>query len=69
MNHLERAINEFGAEKIALVCGVTYQAVQGWHRRGQLPRTEWCDETDYAVKIEKLSKKKYLRSDLMKRKH
>lgn len=67
MNHLQRAINEFGTQRIAVLCGVTYQAVQRWYRLGQLPRTEWTNETQYATKIEKLSKKNYRRSDLIKR--
>ena len=54
MTHLEKAIRFLGGySATARVCGVAYQVVVNWVRRGRLPRTEWTGETDYSSKIEK----------------
>lgn len=54
MTHLEKAIRFLGGySATARVCGVAYQVVVNWVRRGRLPRTEWTGETDYSSRIEK----------------
>lgn len=51
MNIITQLIEHFGLSQLAGVCGVTYQAVRKWERRGCLPRSEWTGETEYASKI------------------
>ena len=70
-NPLQRAINLIGMPKVASVCGVSYQAVQSWLKRG-LPSTEWTRETVYAEEIQfntlgKVSRKSLLDWSLRQR--
>ena len=54
MTPLEKAIRFLGGySATSRVCGVAYQVVVNWVRRGRLPRTEWTGETDYSARIEK----------------
>lgn len=53
MQLLTSIIDQSGLSKAAECCGVRYQAVRKWQRRG-LPRTEFTGETDYAGVLARL---------------
>ena len=64
-NPLQRAINKIGMRPLAYMCGVTYQAVQSWLKRG-LPGSEWIPGgTRYALKIEMETEGKVPRQSLL----
>ena len=67
---LAAAIGLLGLRAIALITGVSYQAVQHWANRRRLPRTEYSGETNYAELIaqacvEKDSRTKVTREALL----
>ncbi|AMO55649.1 hypothetical protein GZ77_09040 [Endozoicomonas montiporae] len=64
-NRITEAIEMLGLQKLATVCGVTYQAVKKWEKRGRLPRTEWTGETSYATQIEKATDGRISRKQLI----
>ncbi len=49
-NPITKSIEIVGLTRLAGICGVTYQSVKNWERRG-LPRTDWTGETCYAAII------------------
>jgi hypothetical protein len=55
MHALKTAIDLLTLQYLAKELGVSYQAIQGWIRRGHMPRTEWTGETEYAKTISKLT--------------
>ena len=66
MTPLEKAIRFLGGySATARVCGVAYQVVVNWVRRGHLPRTEWTGETSYAAKIERALEGKITEEELL----
>ena len=67
-DQLSNAINEAGGPRVVgAACGITYQAVLKWIEKGRLPRTEWTGETNYARIIERLTKGKFKRKQLLVR--
>ena len=67
-NILTQAIEEAGGiTAVAAAVGKTYVAVYKWTVNGQLPRTEWTGETNYARIIERLTKGKFKRKQLLVR--
>lgn len=65
MNSIELAIREIGIQNVALECGVTKRAVYKWITNGSLPQTEFFGGTNYAQKIQNLSKGKFKASELL----
>ncbi len=62
-----RAVEAAGGPKVvAGATGKTYQAVLKWMDKG-LPRTEWTGETNYAETLERLTKGKFSKAALLKR--
>ncbi len=61
---LSKAINELGLSNIARACGVSYQAVRKWEKKG-FPRTEWTGETCHSKAISQLSNGQILREELL----
>lgn len=67
-NILTKAIDEAGGHvAVGTACGISYQAVLKWLANGHLPRTEWTGETNYAKTIERLTKGKFKRKQLLVR--
>jgi hypothetical protein len=64
-NLITKAIEIAGVMNIARVCGVRYQSVLDWEKRGRLPRTEWTGETNYSSEIEKITKGQITRKQLL----
>lgn len=64
-NLISKAIEIAGLQPLAQACGVTYQAVRKWERAGHLPRTEWTGETNHAAAIERATKRKVLKKQLL----
>ena len=64
-NPVTEAIEIVGLQALADGCGVSYQAVRKWEKKG-LPRSEWTGETNHSHVIEKLTKKLIKRSRLIK---
>ncbi|GHZ69151.1 Cro/Cl family transcriptional regulator [Vibrio cholerae] len=56
---IEKIIDELGGSNIAKACSVTPKAVSKWKAKNCLPRTVITGESDYAEKIEALSKSKF----------
>ena len=53
---LRKAISEAGGIKaVSLACGLSYEAVRKWTKKG-LPRTEWNGDTSYAKVIAKMQR-------------
>lgn len=65
MNAISRAIEIAGLSPLASACGVTYQAIRKWERRGRLPRTEHTGETRYAEAIERATRGRVKRTELL----
>lgn len=61
---LSKAIIELGLSNVAKACGVSYQAVRKWEKKG-LPRTEWTGETNYSEAISQLSNGQFLRESFL----
>jgi len=64
-NLISKAVNIVGLQPLAAVCGVSYQAVRKWQKKGSLPRTEWTGETDYGSLIESATDGKVRKEALM----
>lgn len=64
-NSITSAIEIVGLCKLGKICGVSYQAVKKWEKRGSLPRTDWTGETDYASRIEKATGGQITRAQLL----
>lgn len=64
-NLISEAIRIVGLAKLAKCCEVTYPAIRKWERAGRLPRTEWTGETKYSEVIERETKGKITRAQLL----
>ena len=64
-NLISKAIEVVGLSKLARVCGVRYQSIYKWQKRGRLPRSDWTGETDYASRIEKATHGQITRAQLL----
>jgi hypothetical protein len=64
VNLISLAIDICGLQPLASACGVSYQAVRKWEKKG-LPRTEWTGESRYAEIIEKETKRAITREQLL----
>lgn len=64
-NLVSKAIEIAGLRPLADACDVSYQAVRKWEKHG-LPRTEWTGETDYSGTIQRMTKGKVRKADLLK---
>lgn len=62
---IAKAIEIVGLSPLADRLGITYQAIRKWERAGRMPRTEFTGETQYSAQIEKLTKRKVTRSQLL----
>ena len=61
---LSKAVYTLGLSNVAKACGVSYQAVRKWEKKG-LPRTEWTGETRYAEAISNLSNGQFAKDDFL----
>ena len=50
-NPLQVSIETIGPYKLAELVGLRGPSIYKWLQRGQLPRTEWTGETNYAAVI------------------
>jgi len=64
-NLVTKAISLTSLSDVAAACGVSYQAVRKWEKMGRLPRTEWLGETSHAKNIERITKGKVTRDQLL----
>lgn len=62
---LREAVDILGLQPTAELCKVSYVAVSKWLKQG-LPRSEWTGETDYCHRLQKATKGKVKRSDMLK---
>lgn len=62
---LKKAFNTISIYDLSCELGIAYQSIQGWCRRGRLPRTEWTGETKYAEKIEKITNGEVSKEELL----
>ncbi len=62
---LDKAIEIVGLKKLADELGITYQSIRGWQLYNRMPDSEYSCRTRYSEKIEKLTKGKVKRSDLL----
>lgn len=61
--NIKDIIDQFGARKVAEVCGITVRGVYKWRALQALPRTDYTGETHYSALLAKafrLSKKQIL---------
>ncbi len=66
-NLITKAIEVAGLQPLATACGVSYQAVRKWERKGKLPRSDWTGETHYADKIQKATHGEVTKEQLLSR--
>jgi len=65
-NPITEAITIVGLGNLAILCGVTYQAVRKWEKNG-IPRTEWTGETSYWKAIQRATKGRIKKAQLLTR--
>lgn len=61
--NIKNIIEQFGAKKVANVCGISVRGVYKWRALQALPRTDYTGETAYSAQLAKafnLSKKQIL---------
>ena len=61
---LDKAIDLLGLGSLAVAINVSPQRLHHWRSRG-LPRTELMGQTDYAAAIQRATKRKVKKADLL----